>query len=403
MKGFVLSFNFIPYLSSASIDFFKKIKNIENLELDVVHIQEQNKDEHFFDFYEQTVINRYEIPFRHNPTSTNPFFALKLTLFWLYQSIRLFKKNKKGYDFVISHAFSMLSHLSALVIKQFNPKVPWIAYYSDPVKYNPYFEYKYIPTGIFQNIYLWIEQQSFSKADSLIFTNQFQLELSLQGKNKKYREKAYCIPHCFDQSMFDYAKQKIQIPECKNEKFILAHLGTMFPPKRQASEVIQALDELYSQGFNTVKLHLIGKKADEDYKAWEKMKHKEAVQFIDPVDYFTSLKLMLQADALLLIDADFSDEGLEASPFLPGKYSEYIGAKKPVLAVTMENGAVAEQQQLLGYPYTKNKISEIKKGITNIIGTEVDGDTELKSYSHNYANQQMKNIIEKTVNEVRKI
>lgn len=403
MKGFVLSFNFIPYISSASIDFFKKIKNIENLELDVVHIQEQNKNEHFFDFYEQTVINRYEIPFRHNPSSTNPLFALKITFFWLWKSLRLFQKKKKEYNFVMSHAFSMLSHLSALFIKQCNPKIPWIAYYSDPVKYNPYFEHKYIPTGMFQVVYLWIEQKSFQKADSLIFTNEFQLELSLQGKNEIYKEKAYCISHCFDQQMFDYAKEVNQVQGKKNPKFILAHLGTMFPPKRQASEVMQALDELYSQDFDIVELHLIGKRAEADYSTWKNMKHKDAVKFIEPVDYFTSLELMLKADALLLIDADFSEEGLEYSPFLPGKYSEYIGAKKPVLAVTMEKGAVAEQQKKIGYPYTTNKIADIKKNILHITNIKVDEQADFKSYSHNYANKQMEEIIKKTIKDVKKL
>jgi hypothetical protein len=47
------------------------------------------------------------------------------------------------------------------------------------------------------------------------------------------------------------------------------------------------------------------------------------------VDYKTSLALMESADLLLVIDAPF-----DQSVFLPSKLVDYIGAQRPIFAIT---------------------------------------------------------------------
>src|SRR5690606_12777648 len=75
------------------------------------------------------------------------------------------------------------------------------------------------------------------------------------------------------------------------------------------------------------------------------------VSYQGSVSYLDSLALMVEADCLLLRDADFSDQGLSYTPFYPGKLADYLGADTPVLSVTTERGCVREMFDQLGYPY----------------------------------------------------
>ena len=63
-----------------------------------------------------------------------------------------------------------------------------------------------------------------------------------------------------------------------------------------------------------------------------------------PVDYRASLRLMPQADALLLIDAALSE-----SPFFPSKLADYLGAGRPILGLTPD-GTAADLLRAYGAP-----------------------------------------------------
>ncbi len=53
------------------------------------------------------------------------------------------------------------------------------------------------------------------------------------------------------------------------------------------------------------------------------------IKFFDPVPYLDSIKVLSEADILLVIDAPLKD-----SPFFPSKLADYIGAGKPVVALS---------------------------------------------------------------------
>lgn len=364
-RGFVLSYNFVPYLNSASIDFYKKIKYMPNFELDVLYVPVGKKEERFFEFECDTKINYIEIPVEHNPNETSIFKSVQIMWLWVFHVVRYYWKNRQKYDFIMSHAFSMLSHLAAIIINVFSNK-PWLAYFSDPVKGNPYFEKNYIPIGKLYQIYRYIEKRTMKKADKLIFNNDFQLKLAEQGYGSFIHQKTTTVEHCFDAIMYQQSSKPNKQPD---GKLHIVHVGTMFPPKRVATLVIEAFDAyLQEQGGNPhhIVLDFVGPICDYDVATHEKMQYPEYVNFLGQVDYFASLQCMCEADILLLIDADFTSDGVPFSPFLPGKYSEYVGAKKPIMAVTMKEGAVAQKQQAFGYETLEWNKEQIKNYFTKI-------------------------------------
>jgi hypothetical protein len=61
------------------------------------------------------------------------------------------------------------------------------------------------------------------------------------------------------------------------------------------------------------------------------------------VDYVTSLRMMCEADALLVIDAPGAQ-----SVFLPSKLIDYLGARRPIFGITPP-GTAADLLAELGY------------------------------------------------------
>lgn len=401
IRIFVLSYNFVPYVTSASIDFFKKIKEMENVEMNVFFVKEGIKSLKLLDYMGSTKITLTEVDVKHNPKETSVISAGRIACRWLFKTISGYRKERKTYNVILSHAFSMLSHLSAIFIKIFTRK-KWIAYYSDPVKGNPYFDYGYVKVGKLLYFYKLIESVSFKLADTLVFTNKTQMLLSLNGKKEKYLSKAHIIEHCFDQRMFDDITVPIRT-EIEKKRINIVHVGTMFPPKRVGSLVMESLNEVLIKNPELpIYLTFVGGVNESDYEIKKTLRYGERINFVGPVDYFESLVEMKKADILLLIDADFTKEGLLSSPFLPGKYAEYIGAKKPIMAVTMKEGAVSDMQKKLGYETLEWNKEDIKSYFERLQDVQVTKE-HLDYYEKFTAKQKsrdLERIIRDTISNV---
>ncbi|WP_432723595.1 hypothetical protein R0381_000943 [Jeongeupia wiesaeckerbachi] len=334
--GFAVSWLFAPTVGSADIDFFRRIKDTP-FEYDVMQVWREHRDEALLKFVGKAKLNRFEIRTdHHNPRGdrSRKEFA---------DAARYhFEVNKDKYDFVISHSNEIHSHFVALGIKKENKKLPWIAYFGDLFERNPYIAHLPGYPKVKEDIRT--ERETIKYADVIVVNNEFQRDLMFSGDLKKYLDKVVVVPHAYEMSMYDAAPVKFE----KKAPFTLMHLGTLYSVKRRAEPILLAVDRLltiypeYKSNFELV--FVGGAPCQADLDVHKNMKHADHVHFIGAVGYLESLGLMKYADALVLIDGIFNaaDDGIEVNPFFACKLADYMGAKKPIIGITMEKGLSSE-------------------------------------------------------------
>lgn len=229
-------------------------------------------------------------------------------------------KNMSQYDVIFTWSMYHSIHLLGRYIKKKNPSIHWVAHFSDPWVNNPYFKQNRLTKIINKHL----EQSVFEQANSLLFTSEETIELVLKPYGEAEKKKSKVVPHAFDESLYPN-KQK-----SPNKDFIIRYIGNFYGV-RQPTGLIKALEFIYDaspQKLKNLKFEFIGSFVSE--KAYEIPEPlRELITFKAPVNYLESLKLMKQSDLLLIIDAPF-----DTSPFLPSKLIDYIGANKPIFAIT---------------------------------------------------------------------
>lgn len=365
-KGFAVSWLFAPYVGSADIDFFKRIKDTA-LAWDVVQVARDSRDDRILR-YATAPIERFEIQTDHNNPRT-----LRAREDFMRESLALFEARRASYDFIVSHSNEMVSHDVAAEIKRRHPALPWIAYFGDLFERNPYV--KYIPNYPLVQENIDIERQTLRMADLVILNNEYQKSLMFCGPMRRYASKCVVIPHCFDPRMYPADGE-----ERENPHFTLVHTGTLYHVKRTAEPLLRAVDrliEIYPAYRNRFEVVFFGNTPiSRDIKVHTNMVNRNHVRFEEPVSYLKSLEIMCGADALILIDGIFSPEedGIDCNPFLAGKLMDYMGARKPVLGITMDKGPSADILRASGNMLADDRIDRIAFVLKRYIDRKVSPD-----------------------------
>ncbi|WP_445657838.1 hypothetical protein [Achromobacter sp. NCFB-sbj8-Ac1-l] len=334
ISGFAVSWFFAPYVGSADIDFYKRIKDT-NISYLVAQVARDNPDNQLLRYSGKASIERFPIELDHKNPRT-PGVRRK----FIDAVQDLYERNKGKFDFLISHSNEMVSHDAASRIKRRYPDLPWIAYFGDLFVRNPYVAHMRGYPMVEED--RLIERNTLRDADVILLNNEYQRDLMFVDEMEQYKHKAVVVPHCYDPMMYGSDGERA------GGKFIFAHLGTLYHVKRTAAPVLLAVDrllEIYPEYRDKFEVRFYGGAPyAEDIEAHKDMRFREHVRFEPPVSYMASLQLMRQADVLLLIDGMFTQEqdGIDSNPFFPGKLADYMGAKKPIAAVTMAAGPSAD-------------------------------------------------------------
>ncbi|HXJ83790.1 MAG TPA: hypothetical protein VMS64_34530, partial [Candidatus Methylomirabilis sp.] len=252
------------------------------------------------------------------------------------QRIRAGKTCDPSQDVLITFGHPMSSHLAGVRLKE-STGIRWIAHFSDPWVDNPFSSLG----ASMRNAVASMEREVMAATDRIIFTNHETLELVMSKYPAEWRGKARVLPHCFEARRV--SERKVLGPR---RPLVIRYVGKFYG-KRTPEPLFRALVHLQDSDprlLEGVTFELVGELTSRVLSSCPSSKAltRSSVKLRGRVTYGQSLSLMDEADGLLVIDAPF-----EASPFLPSKLVDYLGARKPIVGLT-PSGASARLIEQLG-------------------------------------------------------
>ncbi len=209
--------------------------------------------------------------------------------------------------------------------------IPWITFMSDPWADNPYFGY----SGLLRIINNRLEELVVHNADRIVVPSA-QMRTRLAERRPSCADKLSVLEHSFDPSLY---------PPCSPAEagpLVIRYLGS-YGGLRSAEPIFKALGMLKAHGQlgdGEVKFQLVGTLWRGDRCKYRQLVRslglQEEVELKAGVGYLESLKLMCEAHVLMIIDGE-----IEGSVYFPSKLVDYLGAGRPILAVTPIDGASA--------------------------------------------------------------
>ena len=260
------------------------------------------------------------------------FFIPDARVGWLFSAVKAGKEmiNKYNIQAIYSSSPPYTCSLIAKKLKN-TSNLPWVAGFRDPW------------TGFISSPNRWLIPAMIDRHfEKSVFQTADFVECAWEGIIKdalsKYpvldKKKFIHIPNGFDSDDFPEIEIKA------NEKFTLTYTGSMYG-RRNPESLFKAIEILISTGkINPydIKLIFVGRFGDEIHEMFNKASFKDKIEIYGYVPHKESVEFILRSDALLLI----VDESKESEEIVPGKVYEYIGTRKPILAIAPENSAISK-------------------------------------------------------------
>ncbi|MFH0937752.1 MAG: glycosyltransferase [Planctomycetota bacterium] len=298
------------------------------------------------------------------------------------KSLALFPAEHKKPTLIYSRSHPPVSHLAALdLVAGAFKGVPWVAHFSDPWSQHAY--YKSAMTRI---ALARLERQVFNAATRLIFVSEALRETMLAKESDAVRAKSRVVPHCFDASLYSKAPLPATLPTEKPGTRVIAHVGDLYGLRSPAT-LFEAMSGLFKAQpqlpeFSTtttvpqasrlpfvhetphlseqagetpavrendrysIRLWLTGRFDPQFVGLDQAAEIAACVRYCPPVPYLQSLTVMAAADVLLTIEAP-----MRHSVFFPSKLVDYLGARKPLLAITPEGSLTSRLMEQWRQPW----------------------------------------------------
>lgn len=213
------------------------------------------------------------------------------------------------------------AHLVGLDLKRRFATIPWIAHFSDPWVDNP-LRPVIRPA---RTLALRMEAAVIEQADAVLFTTELTRDLVMRKYPAAWVSKTTVIPHCFDPALYPAT-------ESSTGPLMVRHIGSFYR-ERTPDPVLRAfvrLADATASLLGDVRVEIVGKVDLGIRKRAAGVPLPRGFLHVrPPVDYVDSLALMRTSDLLLLVDAP-----AERSVFLASKAIDYMGARRPIVAVT---------------------------------------------------------------------
>lgn len=246
---------------------------------------------------------------------------------WIQPTLKkihlLIKKKRPDIIYTRSQPFS--DHLIGLELKKRYPNIPWIAYLSDPLVDNIYYQSGFL--NLQQIINKRIEYQVFASADEIHFVSIETLDAAAKRYSESITKKFFSIPHGFDSSL--YIKQS----SLGDSKPIRMYHTGKFLANRNPIPIFKALIKVKNDIPNLAKkfsLTFIGSTQKRYINFIHQKELKDIVYFEERCSYLEIFKKLSNANILLVIDGNYSRSNI----FFPSKLVDYIGSGIPIFGIT---------------------------------------------------------------------
>lgn len=271
-------------------------------------------------------------------------------------------------DVLVTFGQPMSDHLAGLYLKQ-RIGMPWIAHFSDPWSDNPYL----LPIPFSRRRLRAMERRVFEAADRLLFTSAETVDLVMAKYPAAVRGKARVLPHAYDPDLYGDPP----IPRASGAPLCIRYLGNFYRQRNPLlfEEALRLLWQERPDLLENVRIELIGRwVGHSDWSPTTQKLPKGLLTMHKFVDYEASLRLMRQADALLIIDAPF-----EHNVFFPSKLVDYLGAGRPILALTPPGTTADIVAASGGLVAAVNSMESIADGVVRLITGLRQGNLEPSS------------------------
>ena len=255
---------------------------------------------------------------------------------WSLSAIPLGKKLIDSYkpDLIFSTYPIPTAHFIAYKLKEYSD-IPWIADFRDPVqcRYDENMQ-KY------SSVVKWIEKKVAEHSKQMVFTTEPSKRLYQQLYPNLADDRFSVITNGFDEQVFNYIEKITEPKEESNAPFTLLYSGALYANGRDPVPLFDALSILKKAGViceHSFSMTFRGAGSGGEYQNYcQQQGIDKIVSFLPSVSYIESIKEMLSANALVLIqDSVFNYQ-------IPGKAYEYLRSKLPVLALTPKHSATEE-------------------------------------------------------------
>ena len=133
------------------------------------------------------------------------------------------------------------------------------------------------------------------------------------------------LPNGFDSQ--DYPA----VAPAENDRFTVVYTGSMYG-RRTPQNFLAAVEALAAAGRvdpSRIRFRFIGRFGAEVVRMLERSTLHGSVEIVSYLPHRESILELMKADALLLV----VDEAKESAQIVPGKVFEYVGARKPIIAI----------------------------------------------------------------------
>ncbi|OUR99177.1 hypothetical protein A9Q81_11400 [Gammaproteobacteria bacterium 42_54_T18] len=268
--------------------------------------------------------------------------------------------------------------------------LPWVADFRDPFSgTNPYVRARN-PIG------KGIDEEVVRLADKLIFTTQNAADVYLTEYPFLDKSKIEIIANGYDESVFSDIKlqEDTQHTAVDVSEFTVLHSGFLYPGGRDIESLIEALRELRNASFaGANRLKIIFRGGELSSKMALRIKQyglEKNVVFLPTIPFAESIKEMQSVDALLVLQGEIFNNQI------PGKIYEYVRSKRPIIALTHEDGATAKLCQDVPHAHIAdmNDPLSIKLALQNLLESKVDQAFDPALYSRDIGAKKLLHVLD---------